>query len=170
LGSPFRFDFSLCVRFHSPSSRPAGSELDSSGLAWGNTPKHKGGAGVSNRAARHAVLQHQILHPWKNTSGEHPIAGRRLVNHAFNMKQNESFLNKKQNFPRPGPSLAALWRLQNETTFAPSADDVARKVGLSFVNQALQPLREVRCWLAAEAKLIAEHNLVRVHSFHHRNY
>jgi hypothetical protein len=86
------------------------------------------------------------------------------------MKQNKPFLNKKQNLPSPGPSLAALWRLQNETNFAPSADDVARKVSSSFVNQALQPLREVRRWLAAEAKLIAEHNLVRVRNFHHRNY
>jgi len=86
------------------------------------------------------------------------------------MKKAKSFLNKKQNSPNPGPSLAALWRLQNETIFAPSADDVARKVGLSFVNQALQPLREVQRWLAAEAKLIAEDNLVRVRSFNHRNY
>ena len=104
------------------------------------------------------------------TVGLHPIAGRRLVNQAFIMKQNKSFPIKKQNLPSPGPSLAALWRLQNEAVFAPSADDVARKVGLSFVNQALQPLREVRRWLAAEAKLIAEHNHVRVHSFNHRNY
>jgi hypothetical protein len=86
------------------------------------------------------------------------------------MKQKRSFLNKKQNFPSPGPSLAALWRLQNETAFVRSADDVARKVGRSFVDQAFQPLREVRRWLAAEAKLIAEHNLVRVRSFNHRNY
>jgi hypothetical protein len=86
------------------------------------------------------------------------------------MKQNKSFLDKKRNSPGPGPSLAALWQLQNETTFAPSADDVARKVGLSFVNQALQPLREVQRWLAAETKLIAEHNRVRVRSFNHRNY
>jgi hypothetical protein len=85
------------------------------------------------------------------------------------MKRNKSFLNKKQNLPSPGPSLAALWRLQNETARPPSADDVARQVGLSFVNQALQPWREVRRWLAAEAKLIAERNLVRVRSFHHRN-
>jgi hypothetical protein len=102
--------------------------------------------------------------------GLHPIAGRRLANHAFNMKQNKSFLNKKRHLPRPGPSLAALWRLQNETAFAPSADDVARKVGLVFVNQALLPVREVKRWLAAEAKLIAEHKLVRVRGFHHRNY
>lgn len=93
-----------------------------------------------------------------------------MVNHALIMKQNRSFLNKKQNLPGPGPSLAALWQLQNETAFAPSADEVARKVGLSFVNQALQPFREVRRWLAAEAKLIAEHNLVRVRSFNHRNH
>jgi hypothetical protein len=86
------------------------------------------------------------------------------------MKQNKSFLNKEKNSPGPGPSLAALWRLQNETTFAPSSDEVARKVGFSFVNQALQPLREVRRWLAAEAKLIAEPNIIRVRSFHYRNY
>ena len=102
--------------------------------------------------------------------GLHPMVGRRLGNHACIMKQNKSFLSKKQRSPGPGPSLAALWRLQNETTLVPSADDVAHKVGFSFVNQALQPLREVRRWLAAEAKLIAEHNLVRVRSFNHRNY
>jgi hypothetical protein len=141
-----------------------------SSLGWEKQPKNKSGLAVSNHAALHAVRQHQILHPWKITSGEHPIAGKWAVNHAFVMKQNKSFLNKKQNSPRPGPSLAALWLLQNETTFSPSADDVARKVGLSFVNQALQPLREVRRWLEAEAKLITEHNLVRVRSFNHRNY
>lgn len=92
-----------------------------------------------------------------------------MANHAFNMKQNKAFLNKKQNLPSPGPSLAALWRLQNEAAFAPSAEEVAPKVGLSFVNQALQPLREVRRWLAAEAKLIAEHKRVRLRSFNHRN-
>lgn len=102
--------------------------------------------------------------------GLHPIAGWRWVNDACNLKQNKLFLNKKKNLPGPGPSLAALWRLQNKNTFAPSADDVARKVGHRFLNQALQPLREVQRWLAAEAKLIAEHNRVRVHSFHHRNY
>lgn len=85
------------------------------------------------------------------------------------MKQNKSFLNKNQNSPGIGPSLAALWRLQNEAAFTPSADDVARKVGRSFVNHALQPLREVKRWLDAEAKLIAEHNLIRVRSFHHRD-
>jgi hypothetical protein len=85
------------------------------------------------------------------------------------MKQNKVFLNKKQKLPRPGPSLAASWLLQNETAFAPSADDVARRAERSFVNQALLPWRVVQRWLAAEAQLIAEHNLVRVHSLHHRN-
>jgi hypothetical protein len=36
--------------------------------------------------------------------------------------------------------------------------------------QALQHLHEVQRWLGAEAKLIAEHNLVRVRCFNHRNY
>lgn len=86
------------------------------------------------------------------------------------MKQNKSFLQEKQNSLSSGPSMAALWLLQNATAFAPSADHRARKVGRSFVNQALQPFRDVQRWLAAEAKLIAEHNLVRVRSFNHRNY
>ncbi len=86
------------------------------------------------------------------------------------MKKSRSFPDKKPRSPGPGPSLAALWRLQNETMFAPSAEEVARKVGPSFVNQALQPLREVQRWLAAEAKLVAEHNLARVRSFNNRNY
>jgi hypothetical protein len=98
------------------------------------------------------------------------MAERPLGHHAFVMKQKRSSLNKKQNSPGPGTSLAALWQLYNETTFAPTADEVAQKVGLSFVNKALQPVREVQRWLAAEAKSIAEHNLVRVRSFHHRNY
>lgn len=100
--------------------------------------------------------------------GLHPMAGSRLGRHAFIMKQAKSFLNKKLSSPGPGPSLVALWRLQNETAFAPSADDVARKVGLSFVNQALRPLLEVQRWLAAESKLITEYNPARVPSFHER--
>ena len=66
--------------------------------------------------------------------------------------------------------MAALWLLQNATAFAPSADHRARKVGRSFVNQALQPFRDVQRWLAAEAKLIAEHNLLRARSIYQRNY
>jgi hypothetical protein len=86
------------------------------------------------------------------------------------MKQSKSLLKKKRDSLSSGPSMAALLLLQNETTFAPSADEVACKVGRSFLNQALHPFREVQRWLAAEAKLIAEHNLVRVRDFNHRNF
>jgi hypothetical protein len=47
---------------------------------------------------------------------------------------------------------------------------VAGKAGLRVVNQALQPFRELRRWLDAEAKLIAEHNLLRIRSSHDRDY
>ena len=115
------------------------------------------------------MAQHHDFH-WRWMAGLHPIAGRPKVNHALIMKQNRSFLKKKQDSLSSGPSTAALWLQQNETAFAPSADGVARKVNRSYVNQALQPFREVQRWLAAEAKLIAEHNLLQVRAFHRRNY
>jgi Protein of unknown function (DUF2934) len=57
---------------------------------------------------------------------------------------------------------------QNEIDFAPSADEVARRAYFSYVNQGSLPGREVQHWLAAEAELIAERNLTRVHGFHNQ--
>ena len=57
---------------------------------------------------------------------------------------------------------------QNEIDFAPSADEVARRAYFSYVNQGSLPGHEVQHWLEAEAELIAERNLTRVHGFHNR--
>ena len=56
----------------------------------------------------------------------------------------------------------------NETHFAPSPDEVARRAYFTYVNEGSQPGNAVQHWLAAEAQLLAERNLTRVHGFHHR--
>jgi hypothetical protein len=57
---------------------------------------------------------------------------------------------------------------QNEIDFAPSPDEVARKAYFSYVNEGSLPGHDVQHWLAAEAELIAERKLTRVHGFHNR--
>jgi len=57
---------------------------------------------------------------------------------------------------------------QNETDFAPSPDEVARKAYFAYENHGSQPGHEVQHWLKAEADLIAERNQTRVHGFHHK--
>jgi Protein of unknown function (DUF2934) len=57
---------------------------------------------------------------------------------------------------------------QNEIDFAPSPDEVARRAYFSYVNQGSLQGHEVQHWLAAEAELIVERNLTRVHGFHNR--
>jgi len=57
---------------------------------------------------------------------------------------------------------------QNEISFTPSPDEVARKAYFSYVNQGSLPGHEVQHWLKAEADLIAERNQTRVHGFHSR--
>jgi len=52
--------------------------------------------------------------------------------------------------------------------FVPSPDEVARRAYFSYVNQGSQPGHEVQHWLEAEAQLVAERNLTRVHGFHNR--
>jgi len=59
---------------------------------------------------------------------------------------------------------------QNESgiDFAPSGDEVARRAYFSYVNEGSPPGRDVQHWLKAEAELLAERNLTRVHGFHNR--
>ena len=52
--------------------------------------------------------------------------------------------------------------------FAPSADEVARRAYFSYVNEGSPHGRDVQHWLAAEAELLAERNLTRVHGFHNK--
>jgi hypothetical protein len=55
---------------------------------------------------------------------------------------------------------------QNEIDFAPSPDEVARRAYFSYVNQGSLPGNAVQHWLEAEAQLLAERKLTRVHGFH----
>jgi hypothetical protein len=57
---------------------------------------------------------------------------------------------------------------QKEIDFVPSRDEVARRAYFSYVNQGSRQGHEVQHWLVAEAELIAERNLTRVHGFHNK--
>ena len=57
---------------------------------------------------------------------------------------------------------------RNEVDFAPSADEVARRAYFTYENEGSPQGRDVQHWLAAEAQLIAERNLTRVHGFQHQ--
>jgi hypothetical protein len=65
-----------------------------------------------------------------------------------------------------GPAAADL--NQNGMALAPSADEVARKAYFTYVNQGSLPGHDVQHWLEAEAQLLKERNLTRVHGFHNR--
>ena len=67
--------------------------------------------------------------------------------------------------PRPA---SAAGEEQNEAAFMPSPDEVARKAYFAYENEGSRPGHEVQHWLKAEADLIAERNLTRVHGFHNR--
>jgi hypothetical protein len=66
----------------------------------------------------------------------------------------------------PRPASADLG--QTEATFTPAPDEVARKAFFSYENEGSVPGHDVQHWLKAEADLIAERNLTRVHGFHNR--
>ena len=92
------------------------------------------------------------------------MADTPLTGHAYWMKQNHSPKNHVSDAPR---AVAAELN-QNEIKFAPSPDEVARRAYFSYENQGSLPGHEVQHWLKAEAELIAERNLTRVHGFHHQ--
>jgi hypothetical protein len=56
---------------------------------------------------------------------------------------------------------------QSEASFTPCPDEVARRAYFAYENEGSQQGHEVQHWLAAEAALIAEHNLTRTHGFQH---
>ena len=84
------------------------------------------------------------------------------------MKHNKFFPDQNQKpATAPRPTAAAALN-QNEINFTPSPDEVARRAYFSYENQGSLPGHEVQHWLKAEAELIAERNLTRVHGFHNR--
>ncbi len=84
------------------------------------------------------------------------------------MKNNKNAQNQSQK-PASAPQPTAPTNLnRNEIDFVPSPDEVARKAYFTYVNQGSQSGHEVQHWLAAEAELISERNLTRVHGFHNK--
>jgi hypothetical protein len=83
------------------------------------------------------------------------------------MKQNRFSPDESQK-PSLAPRLANTELNPDESDSAPSPDEVARRAYFSYVNQGSKPGRHVQHWLEAEAELIAERNLTRVHGFHNR--
>lgn len=83
------------------------------------------------------------------------------------MKQNNFFQNEKP--AGTPPAIAPVGLSQNEINFTPSPDEVARRAYFSYVNQGSLPGHEVQHWLQAEAELIQERNLTRVHRSHNVN-
>ena len=85
------------------------------------------------------------------------------------MKHNRFPQDQNQNQAiDPRPTSAATLS-PNEIDFTPAPDEVARRAYFTYVNQGSLDGHEVQHWLAAEAELIAERKLTRVHGFHHRN-
>jgi hypothetical protein len=84
------------------------------------------------------------------------------------MKHNKFSQDQNQKPAGASRPAAAEELNQNAIDFAPSADEVARRAYFSYVNQGSLQGHEVQHWLAAEAELIAERNLTRVHGFHNQ--
>ena len=87
--------------------------------------------------------------------------------------RHSSMMNHKSAFRENNQGAANLTGLpaaeefnQNEVYFTPSWDEVARRAYFSYVNQGTPSGCDVQHWLAAEAELIAELSLTRVHGFH----
>jgi hypothetical protein len=83
------------------------------------------------------------------------------------MKHNKYSPNQNQK-PAGASWTAAAASNQNEINFTPSTDEVARRAYFSYENQGSLPGHDVQHWLQAEAELIAERNLTRVHGFHNQ--
>jgi hypothetical protein len=84
------------------------------------------------------------------------------------MKSKKFFQDKNQGPAGASRPTASADLKQNGMDFAPLADEVARRAYFSYVNEGSRPGRDVQHWLAAEAQLLAERNLTRIHGFHNQ--
>jgi hypothetical protein len=84
------------------------------------------------------------------------------------MRQNNFSRYQVQQTVASSPPAALEDFNHNEFDCAPSADEVARKAYFSYVNQGSPQGCAVQHWLEAEAELLAERNLTRLHGFHNR--
>ena len=84
------------------------------------------------------------------------------------MKHTNSSQDQNQKQDTAFQAVAAAALSQNEINFTHSPDEVARRAYFSYENQGSLPGHDVQHWLKAEAELIAERNLTRVHGFQHQ--
>jgi len=84
-----------------------------------------------------------------------------MQHHKFPQHQNQAAAGA----PRP---TTVADQNQGGLVLSPSADEVARRAYFTYVNQGSPPGHDVQHWLEAEAQLLAERNLTRVHGFHNR--
>jgi hypothetical protein len=84
------------------------------------------------------------------------------------MKHNKSSHQQEQKTVGALRPNAAADADQGGVDFTPSPDEVARRAYFSYVNQGSLPGHDVQHWLEAEAHMLAERNLTRVHGFHNR--
>jgi hypothetical protein len=84
------------------------------------------------------------------------------------MKHNKLIHNQNQKPAGKPQPIAAANVNENETDFVASADEVARRAYFNYVNQGSLPGHDVQHWLEAEADLLAERKLTRIHGFHNR--
>jgi hypothetical protein len=83
------------------------------------------------------------------------------------MKHTKHHHEQPQPPANPAPARPTAADLtQGAASFIPSPDEVARRAYFTYVNQGSQSGHEVQHWLKAEAELIAERNLTRVHGYH----
>ena len=84
------------------------------------------------------------------------------------MKHNHFLQSQNQKTAAAAGSTAPTALSRNETSFTPSPDEVARKAYFAYENNGSLPGHEVQHWLEAEAQLLAERSLTRVHGFHNQ--
>jgi hypothetical protein len=96
-------------------------------------------------------------------------SGRAAAQPIHSMKHKDFSPDQNQKLADASRSAEAEELNQNEIDFAPSADEVARRAYFSYLNQGALPGHDVQHWLEAEAELLAERNLTRVHGFHNRS-
>jgi hypothetical protein len=104
-------------------------------------------------AARHPRTMGSIPHS----------AAHGFHDYCYAMKHNRSHHNEKP--ASPVESVSAVDLTRTGVDFVPSPDEVARKAYFTYVNEGSPLGRHVQHWLDAEAQLIAERNLTRVHGF-----
>jgi hypothetical protein len=103
---------------------------------------------------------------WFGRWGKHPIENALLPVYSSFVKHNKFSQNQKPAGVSQPTTVLDL--TQSGIDFMPSPDEVARKAYFTYVNEGSLPGHEVQHWLKAEAELIAERKLTRVHGFHNR--